>query len=981
MATVGWAFSAGGNWLDGTMWDSGATPAAADDVTFFPAGPYTVSLTSAVTVNSLTFDAVGATLVEGTGATLKVAGPFNLEAGTVALHGKNAFGSVIESGGVLQLYNGVALGSANLTLSAGELSGMATESVGNFLGMSGPGFTIDAATGTTVDFGGGDWSLDDTGHPTIQFGSASRRGTVVWHTPFASISSGGSYLVNIAGGTLKGADINFGFLLGNADSTVVMAAGAAIDLNGFSTIIEALEGSGAVVDSGKAATLILNGGGDFFGVISGPIAVEIVQSTKLLGANTYSGGTTIDSGGTLSLGIGGRIAGPMVDNGTFFNFDTSGGVSLGPISGTGAVFQDGSSTLVLDHADSYSGGTNILEGRVLIGDGAALGTGAVLLDNAELVATATLTMPNALTLRDSVTIAAATGTTLTITGAGSTTFEAGAAPLTVTFGDGANKGTVVVKNTTYVHNGAFPLHLVIAAGTLRVGDQLLNIVMANFSDVKVAAGATLDLGDFALTTQNLTGAGTITNSLGSVATLRTEGLSVVSGVITGNLALSVTGITRLTGADTYVGGTTIASGALLQLGNGAATGSIFGKIDNEGELGIDETGKVFLGGNISGAGSLFQIGAGATTLNGGNTYTGGTTIYRGEIVATHGYALGSGGTLTMTGGELLGAANETLSHDLNTSGAVTIAAAHATSLTLANGSVIVNASRIVFGEGANDGTIVFKVSGSGALIDTIHSSVEVRAGTLKAGDDFGLAFVLGDIVGTTIDAGATLDGGGHLLKINALSGAGTLTGLGGKTFDLTGVSTFSGVIAGAVNIDVFGGTTLTGNETFTGVAQITHAALTVTGLFHEAVQFNAGGRLVLPVPSHFTGLIENFSSGSTVDLRNITTGAGASLSYNVATHVLTVFDGVRTDHLTFAAGLVLGNFKATSDFFGGTNITWRTPPPVTHGAPAPWQGADHNRFVGAMAAFPTPAGDSTHAPVQMGHGADAVLLAPRVQAA
>ena len=62
---------------------------------------------------------------------------------------------------------------------------------------------------------------------------------------------------------------------------------------------------------------------------------------------------------------------------------------------------------------------------------------------------------------------------------------------------------------------------------------------------------------------------------------------------------------------------------------------------------------------ISGSGNLEQFGDGVTSINAANTYTGGTTILAGTLAIGKTGALGAG-TVSLSGGELLATANETL---------------------------------------------------------------------------------------------------------------------------------------------------------------------------------------------------------------------------------------------------------------------------------------------------------------------------------
>src|SRR5260221_794712 len=96
----------------------------------------------------------------------------------------------------------------------------------------------------------------------------------------------------------------------------------------------------------------------------------------LVGNNTYTGGTTIETG-TLQLGNGGTsgsIIGNVTDNGVLaFNrsdSETFGGV----ISGTGGVAQIGAGTTILTGNSTYTGGTTISAGTLQIGAGATTGS-------------------------------------------------------------------------------------------------------------------------------------------------------------------------------------------------------------------------------------------------------------------------------------------------------------------------------------------------------------------------------------------------------------------------------------------------------------------------------------------------------------------------------------------------------------------------------------------------------------------------------
>ncbi|WP_408604654.1 autotransporter-associated beta strand repeat-containing protein, partial [Salmonella enterica] len=85
----------------------------------------------------------------------------------------------------------------------------------------------------------------------------------------------------------------------------------------------------------------------------------------------------------------------------------------------------------------------------------------------------------------------------------------------------------------------------------------------------------------------------------------------------------------------YSGGTSI-TGGTLTADHADSLGS--GDIDNNGVL---QVGEGELKNTLSGTGSLVKIGTGELTLSGDNTYSGGTTIDDGVLIADNADSLGS----------------------------------------------------------------------------------------------------------------------------------------------------------------------------------------------------------------------------------------------------------------------------------------------------------------------------------------------------
>ena len=119
---------------------------------------------------------------------------------------------------------------------------------------------------------------------------------------------------------------------------------------------------------------------------------------------------------------------------------------------------------------------------------------------------------------------------------------------------------------------------------------------------------------------------------------RSSGLKVALSNISdasslGSLVKLGSGTLTLTGTNTFGGGTTISSGALV-VGDGATSGSLLGNVVDNGNLTFSRSDNITFAGSISGTGGLTQAGTGALTLSGTNSYTGATVIQSGDLVHT-----------------------------------------------------------------------------------------------------------------------------------------------------------------------------------------------------------------------------------------------------------------------------------------------------------------------------------------------------------
>jgi autotransporter-associated beta strand protein len=112
----------------------------------------------------------------------------------------------------------------------------------------------------------------------------------------------------------------------------------------------------------------------------------------------------------------------------------------------------------------------------------------------------------------------------------------------------------------------------------------------------------------------------------------------------------------LTGANTYLGGTTVGGGT-LQIGAGGTTGSIGGDVSNLANLAFNRSNTITVTGNISGTGSADILGGGRTIFAGNNTYTGATSVKNGALQINNASAtmnvLTNAGGVDVTGGYLV----------------------------------------------------------------------------------------------------------------------------------------------------------------------------------------------------------------------------------------------------------------------------------------------------------------------------------------
>lgn len=446
---------------------------------------------------------------------------------------------------------------------------------------------------------------------------------------------------------------NSGLTVNNADVTSDDAAALHVDKN---TVIE------------KPITLTDS-------TLTGPTAIKLDNAATVEANNTTLNGN-IDAGSTVSSlslaeksSLQGSVNGlnssltldetsqwNMTDPSTVGNLTNDGGITLGNASGSTGTLLTVDNTLTLQNGSQINATLDTANSSPIIKAANVTLDGTLSLSStATFVAPETDEHLGSFTLIDSQTAITTDFDSVTLDA------DTSAMPdyLTINAGVDANDNTnyelstglswYAGANSARAAHGTFTVD---AGSTFTVTSELDETTATSNWDgsklTKQGDGTLIlsntgnDYGDTEIDGGILTAKDAASLGTGDVTIAESATLALSQGTldnnVTGGGQIVKTGNDELivTGDNTYSGGTTITGGTLTadyadSLGTGVIANS-----------GVLQVGEGELENTLSGSGSLVKTGTGELTLSGDNTYSGGTTIDDGVLIAANVNALGGG---------------------------------------------------------------------------------------------------------------------------------------------------------------------------------------------------------------------------------------------------------------------------------------------------------------------------------------------------
>jgi len=874
-ATRTWTNDVGdatGNWSAGVNWAGGVAPVSGDLLVFGPttgttaltndlvftscglitfssdAPAYTINglaIANGGSVGGFTVNSANAHVINNNFTTLaqnafNVTGTGNLTLGGACSRSGTWNPNLTMNGsGVLTLNGATAFNASFLTVNSGKVV-LAKSGNGNV------GAAITINSGGTVILGSSNQVLKSL---TISAGAifdlnGYDNGSMVSpnQSGFFQINGAGGLIVNNAAGTgtntlqLGGENLtgSFGVFGGRIMDGPSAKTALGLGYNCWNSVFQMLTGNNTY------------SGGTTFGPISqtstytggATLSISSMQNIGAAGSRnlTFSGPASFVSHSVLQI-TGMEITDLSGFDSVIFNPGTRVGFDIADPSntftlgqavnnGTGGTFlKRGAGTLVLTNAATYTGGTTMDGGTLMVdcqaggslnsGSGPNFSAGGTFKLLGKTTGTTSQTLNGngawVSTGGGNLLIDPNNGTSTTLT-LGSLTATTAGGSLVLGKTLNAASGTVIIKTTSNKDaRNIYGGRVIFADGTANTGYDFATtltgspyVLSAYTSGSALPTSVGSSTTNYKMTNTTAMAGNVAANSLKLEAP--TGDLSLVANLLTitsGGLLSTGTSAAQITG-DAGVTGITAS--------NGSGTYDLIVHQYNSNGLTIGAV----IGNNGANAVALVKAGTGTLTLTGTNTYTGATYVNGGKLAITANNQLGAeatGASVTLYGGILATTGSFTLDNAGANKRAIN---------TGAGGGGIEVGSGTLTVSGVVGGSGILTKSGAGVLLlsgaNTCYGGVKISDGTLSVSSDgnlgragFGVTFAGGtlQITGTTLTSlssrnvnWATFNGGlditnsGNTFALTNALGTGTiLTKTGAGKLSLTGPQ------AGTINTD------------------------------------------------------------------------------------------------------------------------------------------------------------------------------------
>jgi fibronectin-binding autotransporter adhesin len=582
--------------------------------------------------------------------------------------------------------------------------------------------TLTGTLGTITNNG----SIKTSNTSTTPFSSGKTwggMGTVIYATTTGGQTvMQGTYnnltLSNTSGINTVSGNITTTGLLTNSDNGELQLGGTTISVSGISATASQVGGG----------TIVLNGT-----FTTNAPATNIAQFSAS-GINIGSSNKTFNIG--------------MSPAGSFSGNDAN----FGAISGTGRVIKTGAGNVFFSGANTYSGGTTILDGTIAINTDNFGAVPAVATPSNIILDGGTIDVNGTMTLNSNRGIElGASGGTISVSanafpaqevltyggimaGSGSFTKErSGKMVLSAanTYSGGTNvaRGILNIQNAAALGNPSDGFGTVVTSpGTLQLqGDITFNSqpLTLNGTGFNGTSGALNNLSgnNTWQSTITLASASTIKSEAGTITlsnansitatnqdlTLTGAGNGLVSGTITtgtGAVTHSGLGTWTLSAVNTYTGGTNISGGGTLKIGINNAISNTSAVTISSGTLDLANHSDAI--GSLAGSGTVTSTVVGSPVLTTGNNNS--STTFSGIIQNGTGTAVGltkvGTGTMTITG------ANTYTGTTTVTKGTLAFGATN----TIGKGAMVLNGGTLSTGGFANTTTGTLQLTDSSSLV-------------------------------------------------------------------------------------------------------------------------------------------------------------------------------------------------------------------------------------------------------------------------